>query len=116
MKNRPLCVAELVRNGGENVKEFFYILCNKIWKERKWPEDWIASIFVPIPKKGGIMECSNNRTISLVSHCSKILLKVIAGRMKNKLDEEIADEQCGFRANKGTRDKKTQPKIDNGKG
>ena len=51
------------------------------------------------------MECSNNRTISLISHCSKILLKVIAGRMKTKLDEEIADKQCGFRANKGTRDK-----------
>ena len=45
--------AELVRNGGENVTEFFYLLCNKISKERKWPEDWITSIFVPIPKKGG---------------------------------------------------------------
>ena len=50
------------------------------------------------------MECSNNRTISLTSHCSKILLKVIADRLKAKLDDEIADEQCGFRTNKGTRD------------
>ena len=96
--------AELVKNGGENVVEFFHVLCKKIWKDRKWPEDWITSVFVPIPKKGDVLECSNNRTISLISHCSKILLKVIAGRLKGKLDEEIADEQCGFRANKGTRD------------
>ena len=95
---------ELVKNGGENVVEFFHVLCKKIWKDRKWPEDWITSVSVPIPKKGDVLECSNNRTISLISHCSKILLKVIAGRLKGKLDEEIADEQCGFRANKGTRD------------
>ena len=50
------------------------------------------------------MECSKNRTISLVSHCNNILLRVIAGRMKNKVDEEIADEQCGFRISKGSRD------------
>ena len=51
------------------------------------------------------MECSNNRTISLVSYCSKVLLKVIASGIKNKLNEEITDDQYGFRINKGTRDK-----------
>ena len=50
------------------------------------------------------MECTNNRTISLVSHCSKILLKIIAGRMKGKMEEEISEEQCGFVRGKGTRD------------
>jgi len=74
-----------------------------IWKDRKWPEDWITSVFVPIPTKGNVVECSSNRTIFLVSHCSKNLLEVIAGCIENKLNEEIVDEQYGFRTNKGTR-------------
>ena len=60
---------------------------------------------LPIPKKGDTLECTNNRTISLISHSSKIYLKIIARRMKRKMKEEIADEQCGFIPGKGTRDK-----------
>ncbi|XP_042864337.1 uncharacterized protein LOC122248391 [Penaeus japonicus] len=96
--------AEMIKNGGENVEIFYHRLCNKIWIENKWPDDWGESVFVPIPKKGDTLKCSNNRTISLISHSSKILLKIMAKRMANKLNEEIADEQAGFRPGKGTRD------------
>ena len=95
--------AELIKNAGESVEYFFYKLCMKIWNERRWPEDWVKSVFIPIPKKGDTLQCSNNRTIALISHSSKILLKIIAERMKLKLREEIADEQAGFRPGKGTR-------------
>ena len=63
-----------------------------------------SSVFIPIPKKGDTLECCNNRTIALISHCSKILLKIKVGRAKSHLEMEIAEEQHGFRAGKGTRD------------
>ena len=81
----------------------FHQLCTKIWNNTSWPEDWVNSMFVPIPKKGDTQQCSNNRTIALISHSSKILLKIIARRMKMKLSEEIAEELCGFRPGRGTR-------------
>ena len=82
--------------------KFFHRLITIIWETMDWPKDWFKSIFLPIPKKGDSLECTNNRTISLVSHCSKILLQVIAGCMKGKLEEEIAEEQCGFVSGKRT--------------
>jgi len=79
-------------------------LCEKIWNQVEWPKDWGKALFIPLPKKGDIQECSNHRTISLISHASKILLKVINNRMKLKLESEISEEQAGFRAGRGTRD------------
>jgi len=67
--------AEMIKYGGEKVAIFYHRLCTKIWQENIWPDEWGESIFVPIPKKGDILQCSNNRTISLISHSSKILLK-----------------------------------------
>ena len=64
----------------------------------------IKSVFVPIPKKGDTLQCCNNRTIALISHCSKLLLKIIAGRMQTKLKEEISEKQAGFRCGMGTQD------------
>ena len=96
--------AEMIKYGGEKVAIFYHRLCTKIWQENIWPDEWGESIFVPIPKKGDILQCSNNRTISLISHSSKILLKIIAMRMASKLSKEIAEEQAGFRPGKGTRD------------
>ena len=95
--------SELIKNAGESVEYFFYKLCTKIWNERTWPEDWVKSVFIPIPKKGDTLQCSNNRTIALISHGSKIILKIIAERKKLELKEKIADEQAGFRPGKGTR-------------
>ena len=77
---------------------FFHKLCIAIWMKKEWPVDWVDSIFIPIPKKGDVLQCSNNRTIALISHCSKILLKIISNRMKPKMDEEINEIQTGFRS------------------
>ncbi len=79
-------------------------LCDKIWRTTEWPTDWKRAVFILIPKKGNLKECSNHRTISLISHVSKILLKIINNRMKQRLDTELAEEQAGFRAGRGTRD------------
>ena len=94
----------MIKNGGEKVEMFHHKLCAKIWIENKWPDDWGHSVLVPIPKSGDTPQCSNNRTISLVSHISKILLKIIAKRLAMKLNEEIWGEQEGFRPGKDTRD------------
>ena len=79
-------------------------LCTKIWETGQWPTDWRRAIFIPLPKKGDLQLCSNYRTISLISHASKILLKVIMKRMENKLEEEVSNTQADFRKNRGTKD------------
>ena len=86
------------------MEEFFHRLCTRLWHEKKCPDDWGQSIFVPIPKKGDALQCCNNRAIFLINHSNRILLKMIAERMAIKLNEEIAEEQAGFRLGKGTRD------------
>ena len=96
--------AEMIKNGGEKVEMFYHKLCTKIWIKNKWPDEWGLSVFVHIPKNGDTLQCSNNRTISLTSHSSKILLKIIAKRLAIKLNEEISEEHAGFRPGKGTRD------------
>ena len=88
--------AEMIKNGGEKVEMFYHTLCTKIWIENKWSDDWGLSVFVPIPRSGDTLQFSNNRTISLISHSSKILLKIIAKRLAMKLNEEISEEQAGF--------------------
>lgn len=75
---------ELIKEGGENVAKFFHKLIITICETKEWLEDWTISVFLPIPKKGDTLECTNNRTISLISQCSKVLLKMIAGRTKEK--------------------------------
>ena len=87
----------------ESAVKVMYKLCIKIWKQREWTEDWLASLLVTIPKKGDTMKCENNRTIALICHASKVRLKIMAQRMKVKLKEEIAEEQAGFISKKGTR-------------
>ena len=94
----------MIKNGGEKVEMFYHKLCTKIWTENKWPDDWGLSVFVPIPESGDTLPCSNNIKIPLISHSSKILLKIIAKRLAIKLNEEISEEQAGFRPGKGTID------------
>lgn len=96
--------AELLKLGGDPFAVLFHKLCVKIWDTEEWPIDFCRSVFVVLPKKGDTEKCENNRTIALISHASKILLKIVANRMKNKLDYEIAEEQAGFRPSRGTRD------------
>ena len=96
--------AELIKCLGEEGVSMMWQMCKKIWKTGKWSTDWRRAVFVTLPKKGNLKECSNHRTISLISHASKVLLKIINGRMKNKIKEEVSVMQAGFRAGRGTRD------------
>ena len=77
-------------------------ICTDVWNTGKWLAEWMESIFITIPKKGDRKECTNHRTIALVSHASKILLKIILGPIHQKIESEISDEQAGFRPGRGT--------------
>ena len=79
-------------------------VCQQIWKTQQWPQDWKGSIFIPIPKKGNAKECSNYRTISLISHASKVMLKIFQTRFQQFMNRELPDVQAGFRKGRGTRD------------
>ena len=96
--------AEMIKASGEEGIDVYHKLRTKIWEKGKWPSDWKRAIFIPLPKKEDLQLCSNYRTISLISHASKILLKVIMKRIENKLEEEVSNTQEGFRKNRGTRD------------
>ena len=79
-------------------------ICQQIWKTQQWPQDWKRSVFIPIPKKGNDKECSNYRTIALISHASKVMLKILQARLQQYVNHELPDAQAGFRKGKGTRD------------
>uniref|UniRef100_H3B2Y3 Reverse transcriptase domain-containing protein n=1 Tax=Latimeria chalumnae TaxID=7897 RepID=H3B2Y3_LATCH len=95
---------ELLKLGGDTVVDVLLKICIDIWKSRKWPKEWTQSTIIPIPKKGDLKECSNYRIISLVSHASKILTWIILSRIQGKVEQELAEEQAGFRPGRGTRD------------
>ena len=76
----------------------------QIWKTQQWPQDWKRSVFIPIPKEGNDKECSNYRTIALVSHASKVMLKILQVWFQQYVNHELPDVQAGFRKGRGTRD------------
>ena len=78
--------------------------CQQIWKTQQWPQDWKRSVFIPIPKKDNAKECSNYCTIALISHASKVMLKILQARLQQYVNHELADVQAGFRKGRGTRD------------
>ena len=73
-------------------------------KTQQWPQDWKRSVFIPIPKKGNAKECSNYHTIALISHASKVMLKILQARLQQYMNRELPDVQAGFRKGRGTRD------------
>ena len=79
-------------------------ICQQLWKTQQWPQDWKRSVFIPIPKKGNAKECSNYRTIALISHASKAILKILQARLQQYVNHELPDVQAGFRKGRGTRD------------
>ena len=80
-------------------------VCQQIWKTQQWPQDWKKSVFIPIPKKGNAQECSNYCTIALVSHTSKVMLKILQARLQQNVNHELPDVQTGFRKGRGNREK-----------
>ena len=102
-------------NGGDGIPaELFQILkddavkvlhsvCQQIWKTQQCPQDWKMSVFIPIPKKGNAKECLNYRIITLISHASKVMLKILQARLQQYMNHELLDIQAGFRKGRGTR-------------
>ena len=79
-------------------------ICQQIWKTHQWSQDWKRSVFIPIPKKGNAKECSKYHTIALISHTSKVLLKILQARFQQSMNHELPDVQASFRKGRGTRD------------
>ena len=104
-------------SGGDEIPvELFHILkddavkvlhsiCQQIWKTQQCPQDWKSSVFIPIPKKGNAKECSNYRTIALISHTSTEMLKILQARLLQYVNHELPDVQAGFTKGRGTRDR-----------
>ena len=95
-------VAKLIQHASSVCVLFLHKLCLEIWKTGRWPKAWKRQEIVMLPKAGSAKECSNYRTIALMSHASKILLTIILNRMKKKIEAELPDEQDGFRAVRST--------------
>ncbi|MDX6878031.1 hypothetical protein SJZ66_26595, partial [Klebsiella pneumoniae] len=79
-------------------------ICQQIWKTQQWPQDWKRSVFIPISKKGNVKECLNYHTIALISHASKVMLKILQGRLQQYMNQKLLDVQAGFRKGRETKD------------
>ena len=88
----------------DDAVKVLHSICQKIWKTQQWPRDWKRSVFIAIPKKGNAKECSNYRTIALISHASEVMLKILQARLQQYVNRELPDVQAGFRKGRGTRD------------
>ena len=94
--------AELGQAEGVAMIDILTSNCNKIWKTGEWPTTWTQSVVITLPKKGNLQLCQNYRTISLISHPSKVMLKIILNRLQLQAEEIIAEEQADFRAGRST--------------
>ena len=96
--------AELFQVLKDDAVKMLHSICQQIWKTQQWPQDWKRSVFILIPKKGNGKECLNYCTIALISHASKIMLKILQARLQQYVNDEFPDIQAGFRKVRGTRD------------
>ena len=87
----------------DDALKVLHSICQQIWKTQQWPQDWKRSVSIPIPKKGIAKECSNYCTIALISHASKVMLKILQARLQQYVNHEFPYVQAGFRKGKGTR-------------
>ena len=94
--------AELIQAGGEAAINTLHTICKKIWQTGNWPTPWTQSLVITLPKKGNLQQCQNYRTISLICHPSKVMLKILLNRLKPQAEAIIAEEQAGFRAGRST--------------
>ena len=84
----------------DNAVKVLHSICQQIWKTQQWPQDWKRSVFIPIPKKGNA-KCSNYCTVALISHASKVMLKILQARLQEYMNRELPDIQIGFRKSRG---------------
>ena len=92
---------ELFQTLKDDAVKMLHSICQQIWKTQQWPQDWKRSVFNPIPKKGNAKEFSNYDTIELISHTSKVILKILQTRLQQYMNCELPDVQAGFRKDKG---------------
>ena len=88
--------AELFQILEDDAVNVLHSICQHIWKTQQWPQDWKMSVFIPIPKKGNAKECSNYHTIALISHASKVMLKILQARLQQYANHELPDVQAGL--------------------
>ena len=94
----PIELFQILKNDAVKMQ---HSICQQIWKTQQWSQDWKRSVFIPIPKKGIAKECSNYRTIVLISHASKVLLKILQARLQQYVNRELPDVQTGFKKAEG---------------
>ena len=80
----------------DDAVKVLHSIYQQIWKAQQWPQDWKRSVFIPIPKKGNVKECPNNCTIALISHASKVMLKILQARLQQYMNYGHPDVQAGF--------------------
>ena len=97
----PAELFQIIKNDAVKV---LHSICQQIWKTQQWPQDWKRSVFIPIPKKDNAKEWSNYRTITLISHSSKVMLKILQARLQQYMNHELPDVQAEFRKDRGIRD------------
>ena len=88
----------------DDAVKVLHSICQHIWKTQQWSQDWKRSVFILLPKKGNAKECSNYCTVALISHTSKVMLKILQARLQQYVNCELPDVQAGFRRGRGTRD------------
>ena len=93
----------------DDAVKVLYSICQQMWKTQQWPQDWKRSVFIPITKEGNAKEWSNYRTIALISHASKVMLKILQAMLQQYMNHELPDSQAGSRKGRGTRDQ--EPNI-----
>ena len=94
----PLELFQILKDDAMKV---LHPICHQIWKIQQCPEDWKRSVFIPIPKKGNAKECSNYQTVTLISHASKVMLKILQVRLQQYVNHQLPDVQAGFRKGRG---------------
>ena len=96
--------AELFQILKDDAVKVLHTICQQIWKMQQWPQNWKRSVFILIPKKDSVKQCSNYCTIVLISHTSKFMLKILQARLQQYMNQELPDVKSGFRKGRGTRD------------
>ena len=86
----------------DDAVKVLHSICQQNWETQQWQQDWKRSVFISSPKKGNAKECSNYRTIALISHASKVMLKIVQAKLQQYMKCELPDVQAGFRKGRGT--------------
>ena len=97
----PVDLLQILKDDAVKV---LHSICQQSWKTQQWPQGWKRSVFIPFPKKGNVKECSNFCTVAIISHASKVMLKILQARLQQYMNQELPRVQAGFGKGRGTRD------------